>query len=103
MSKNNMMVFQEMRPPVASHFGETPLRGKHVNDLVDLASGDYEDMNGFKLNKEELVKCYTDDARMTDPNWNKRHHVTPSHFNKTNHTYYKVSFPQVLTHSLFPI
>ena len=84
------MVFSEMRPPVASHFGETPLRGKHVNKLIDLAQGEYADANGFRLTKEQVVKNYTDDARMTDPNWNNRHHVTASGFNKTNHTYYKV-------------
>ena len=84
------MVFEEMRPPVASHHGETPLRGKHANELVDLVHGEYEDMNGFKLTKEQLVKNYTNDARMVDLNWDKRHHVTPSHFNKTNHSYYKV-------------
>ena len=91
MSKNNMMVYQEMRPPVASHFGETPLRGKNVNKLIDMATGEYPDENGYRIDMEAVVKNYTDDARMTDPNWNNRHHVTPSHFNKTNHTYYKVS------------
>ena len=90
MSKNNVMVFSEMRPPVASHYGETPLRGKHVNKLIDLAQGEYADANGFRLTKEQVVKNYTDDARMSDPNWNNRHHVTASGFNKSNHTYYKV-------------
>ena len=86
-----MMVFAEMRPPVASHHGETPLRGKHVNKLIDLANGEYADTNGYRLSKEQVVKNYTDDARMTDINWNNRHHVTPSYFNKTNSPYYKVS------------
>ena len=40
MSKNNMMVFQEMRPPVASHHGETPLRGRNVNKLIEAAATD---------------------------------------------------------------
>ena len=93
MSKNNVMIFQEMRPPVASHYGETPLRGKHVNKLIDLAQGEYADENGFRLTKEQVVKKYTDDARMTDVNWNNRHHVTASAFNNTNHTYYKVRMP----------
>ena len=35
------MVFSEMRPPVAAHYGETPLRGKHVNKLIDLAKAEY--------------------------------------------------------------
>lgn len=86
-----MMVFGEMRPPVASHYGETPLRGKHVNKLIDMAEGEYADANGYRLSKEQVVKNYTDDARMTDINWNNRHHVTASHFNKNNTKYYKVS------------
>ena len=91
MSKNNVMVFSEMRPPVAGYHGETPLRGKHVNKLIDIANGEYADANGFRITKEQVVKNYTDDARLQDANWNARHHVTPSHFNGANHKYYKVS------------
>jgi len=91
MSKNNVMVYAEMRPPVAAYNGETPLRGKHVRKLIELADGEYADAAGFRMSKEQVVKNYTDDARMADPNWNNRHHVTPSAFNKTNHNYYKVS------------
>ena len=91
MSKNNVMVFKEMRPPVAALNGETPLRGKHVNKLIDLANGEFSDGNGFRITKDQVVKNYTDDARLSDANWNNRHHVTPSGFNGTNHKYYKVS------------
>ena len=94
MSKNNVMVFGEMRPPVAAHNGETPLRGKHVNKLIDMADGEFADANGFRITKEQVIKNYTDDARMSDFNWNNRHHVTPSGFNKNNHKYYKVSWPK---------
>ena len=80
-----------MRPPVASHYGETPLRGRAASQLIDMANGDYADMNGYRLSKEDVVKNYTNDARMTDMNWNNRHHVTPSYFNKKNTKYYKVS------------
>ena len=91
MSKNNTMIFEEMRPPVAAHHGETPLRGKNVNRLIELANGEFADGNGYRINKEQVVKNYTDDARLKDANWNARHHVTPSHFNSSNHKYYKVS------------
>jgi hypothetical protein len=57
-----------------------------VNKLFDLAQGEYQDASGFRLTKEQILKSYTDDARMTDNNWNNRHHVTPSYFNKANHT-----------------
>jgi hypothetical protein len=91
MSKNNTMVFTEMRPPVAAHHGETPLRGKHVNKLIEMANGEIIDSQGFRVSKEQVIKSYTDDARLVDTNWNKRHHVTPSNFNDKNHKYYKVS------------
>ena len=90
-AKKPVMVFSEMRPPVAADDGQTPLRGKHVGKLFDLAAGEYQDESGFRLTKEQICKNYTDDARMTDKNWNGRHHVTPSGFNKNNHKYYKVS------------
>ena len=90
------MVFSEMRPPVAADDGQTPLRGKHVGKLFDLAAGEYQDESGFRLTKEQICKNYTDDARMTDKNWNGRHHVTPSGFNRNNHKYYKVSPLSVL-------
>ena len=91
MSKNNVMVFGEMRPPVAALHGETPLRGKHVNKLIEMANSDFTDDNGIRLTKEQVAKNYTDDARLVDQNWNARHHVTPSNFNGQNHKHYKVS------------
>ena len=91
MSKNNVMIYEAMRPPVASHNGETPLRGKKAGRLFDLANGEFEDRSGFKITKEQVVQNYTDDARITDTKWNNRHHVCPSAFNSANHKYYKVS------------
>ena len=79
---------------MAAHEGETPLRGKNVSKLFDLANGEYTDGSGFRITKEQVVKNYTDDARLTDMNWNNRHHVTPSAFNGNNHKYYKVSKDQ---------
>lgn len=32
----------------------------------------------------------TDDGRLQDSVWDNRHHVTPSHFNIKNSSYYKV-------------
>ena len=46
-----MMVFQEMRPPVAAINGETPLRGKHVNKLIEMANQE-ADASGFRVSKE---------------------------------------------------
>lgn len=89
--KRSVMVFSELRPPVAAEDGKSPLRGKHVNKLFDLAQGEYQDGSGFRITKEQILKNYTDDARLVDKNWNHRHHVTPSQYNGANHKYYKVS------------
>jgi hypothetical protein len=49
-----------------------------------------------------VVANYTDDARLRDGNWNNRHHVTASHFNKANTSYYKVSLIYFASkHALF--
>ena len=55
MSKNNVMVFNNMRPPVAAVNGETPLRGTKANRLFDLANGEFEDRSGHKITKEQVV------------------------------------------------
>ena len=91
MSRHNVMVFQNMRPPVAAEKGNTPLRGKNAKQIFALASGDYEDRSGSRVTKEQVVLNYTDDARLVDSVWDQRHHVTPSGFNVSNHKYYKVS------------
>lgn len=91
MSRHNVMVFQNMRPPVAADKGNTPLRGKNAKRIFDLASGEYEDRSGFRVTMDQVVQNYTDDARLQDSTWNNRHHVTPSAFNKHNHRHYKVS------------
>jgi len=55
MSKNNTMVFKEMRPPVAAHNGETPLRGKHVNKVIDLARDEIQDSAGYRITREQVA------------------------------------------------
>ena len=91
MSKQNTMVYENMRPPVAAELGETPLRSKGARQIFQLANGEFEDRSGFKITKEQVVMNYTDDGKLVDANWNNRHHVTPSLFNTKNHKHYKVS------------
>ena len=50
-SKQNVMIFNNMRPPVAADYGCTPLRGKNVERIFDLASGEYEDKSGTRITK----------------------------------------------------
>ena len=91
MSRHNTMIYENMRPPVASDAGETPLRGKGARQIFQLANGEFEDRSGFKITKDQVVMNYTDDGKLVDANWNGRHHVTPSLFNTKNHKHYKVS------------
>ena len=53
-----------MRPPVAALHGETPLRGRNVNKLLDIANGDYADVNGYQITKKQVTENYTDDGRL---------------------------------------
>ena len=52
MSRHNVMVFQNMRPPVAAEHGNTPLRGKNVKNIFKLANGGYEDKSGYRITKD---------------------------------------------------
>lgn len=86
------ITFQNLRPPVCiENDGKSPLRGQRAQQVFKLADGSFQDKNGFRITKEQIVKSYTDDARLVDITWNKRHHVTPSNFNPKNHRFFKVS------------
>ena len=52
MSRQNTMVFSNMRPPVAAEKGCTPLRGKNVEKIFELADGSFEDKSGTKITKD---------------------------------------------------
>jgi hypothetical protein len=86
-----VLIYKELRPPVASVDGESPLRNRSSKKLFSLANGAYDDRLGFRISKEQLVACMGDDGRLVDPRWNGRHHVTNSQFNVKNHRFYKVS------------
>ena len=95
MSRQNTMIFSNMRPPVAAEKGNTPLRSKNAKQIFELANGDYEDRSGQRITKDQVVQNYTDDARLVDHVWNQRHHITPSAFNTKNKTHYKVGICQI--------
>lgn len=73
MSKERVIIMDDFRPPVVSLGGKSPVR----SPLRVSTSGQ----------KKE------DGRLLNDPNWNDRHHICPSLFNDSNHTYYKVSPP----------
>lgn len=80
-----------MRPPVAAENGNSPLRGKNANRVFEFASG-MRDGSGFKATNDQVVANFTDDGKLADTHWNPRHHVSPSQFNGSNHTFSKIYF-----------
>ena len=55
MSRHNVMIFQNMRPPVAAEKGNTPLRGREAKQVFRLANGNFEDRSGQRVTKEQIV------------------------------------------------
>jgi hypothetical protein len=80
-----------MRPPVAAENGNSPLRGKNASRVFEFASG-MHDGSGFKPTNDKIVANFTDDGKLADTRWNNRHHITPSAFNGSNHTFSKIYF-----------
>lgn len=83
-----MYIYNEMRPPVASVEGVSPLRGKRGTSAFEIM--DQAGRDGFKITKEDVIKRYTDDGKLLQhERWNKRHQVTYSGFNNQNHRYFR--------------
>ena len=92
------LTFANLRPPVCvNRHGGSPLRGKQAKATFSLANGHYTDKNGFPLQKEFVAAQMTDDGRLADVRWNKRHHSVKSQFNQQNSDFYKVRTLAVLT------
>ncbi len=88
----NYIVFENMRPPVAiDNQGKSPLRTKKGVEIFKLGELYVQDGQGHTLTKAKIVRQQTDDGRLADQDWNKRHHVSPSHFNHKNKSYHQVS------------
>ena len=89
----NYIVFKNMRPPVAiDSQGQSPIRTKKAQEIFKMGEAQFTDGSGYKITKEKIVMAQTDDGRLADVNWNNRHHVSPSHFNKQNKSYYQVFY-----------
>ena len=91
----DVVVYPELRPPVASVDGKSPLRGKRLTNIFrahrQLAGSD---PRNAEVTARIIVEKYTDDGMLApnDDQWNKRHHNIPSNFNESNHTHYKQFF-----------
>ena len=70
MSRQNVMVFSNMRPPVAAEHGNSPLRGKDQKKVFSLATGKFADKSGFRITKGQIVENCTDGGRLQDSFWN---------------------------------
>jgi len=52
MSRRNVMIYTSMRPPVAAERGKSPLRGKDVHSVFQLANGKYMDKSGYRITRD---------------------------------------------------
>ena len=91
----DVVVYPELRPPVASLDGKSPLRGNRLTSIIKQQAriGSVDPANA-EATVKMIVNKYTDDGMLapSDEQWNKRHHHSPSFFNKRNHTHYKQFF-----------
>ena len=91
----DVVVYPELRPPVASLDGKSPLRGKRLTNIFRAhAQMGGTDPQNAEATAKIIVQKYTDDGMLApnDDQWNKRHHHNPSLFNNTNHTHYRQYF-----------
>ena len=88
----DVVVYPELRPPVASLDGKSPLRGARLTSIFkQQARMGATDPANAEATVKMIVQKYTDDGMLapSDEQWNKRHHQGPSLFNHKNHTHYK--------------
>ena len=91
----DVVVYPELRPPVASHDGKSPLRGKRLTNIFKAhAQLGGSDPANAEATAKLIVQKYTDDGMLPpgEDQWNKRFHTGPSLFNSSNHTHYRQYF-----------
>lgn len=49
---SKVLVYKELRPPVAAINGDSPLRRNISKSVIKVANGMYEDNAGFRISKE---------------------------------------------------
>ena len=73
----DVVVYPELRPPVASLDGKSPLRGKRLTNIFRAhAQMGAQDPTNIENTAKIIVNKYTDDGMLApnDDQWNKRHH-----------------------------
>lgn len=75
----NYVVFENLRPPVAADSaGQSPLRSRKQS-VFSHRSGSVQ---------PAIARKQTDDGALALDVWDNRHHVSPSHFNAKNKSYF---------------
>lgn len=88
LEKDHKINFPEMRPPVMSVSGYSPIKGTRGKRAFGVVKK--PDHNGYKVTKRDVAKNYTNDGLIVHPNrWDARHQVCPSNFNNRNTSYFK--------------
>ena len=77
----DVVIYPELRPPVASVDGSSPLRGRRLNNIFK-AKESLNDDNAHAASKL-IVEKFTDNGLLApgDDEWNRRHHHSPSLYN----------------------
>ena len=81
----DVVVYPELRPPVASLDGKSPLRGKRLTNIfkANAQLGGADPANA-EATAKLIVSKYTDDGMLApgEDQWNKRFHTGPSLYNE---------------------
>lgn len=89
----DVVVYPELRPPVASVDGQSPLRGSRLKKVFKVHEKQArKDPALAKATAMMIVQRYTDDGQLIPKEWDKRHDWSPTKFNDKNHTHYKQFF-----------
>jgi hypothetical protein len=81
MSKERIVIDQDLRPPVALHEGRSPIRNTLKNSRI----------NSESKRLSPKARGVTEDGKLVcEFTWDQRHHISPSLFNDQNHIFYKV-------------
>ena len=90
----DVVVYPELRPPVASIDGKSPLRGKRLTNIFKAHARMSKDRVSSEVTSRLIVNKYTDDGMLApnDDQWNNQHQTMPSKWNNKFHTHYKQFF-----------
>ena len=92
---NRVVVYPQLRPPVAAVDGNSPLRGKKYSKVFKVHEKMHQkDPLNSPLNNKVIYENYLDDGKLipTDNQWDNYFSFTKSKFNTQAFTHYKEFF-----------